>query len=74
MAASSHLRQKFLRPLPSTHSDFLSGSFPESIFFNPTTNDEIIAIAQSLASGKAAGYNNIEIISERLAHVMNLPL
>ena len=61
----------------------LSGSFRESIFFSPTTEDEIITIAQSFASGKAAGYDNIpmsiikesiQIISGPLAHIMNLSI
>ena len=46
--------------LPSfLHKDFLSGSFQVSMFFNPTTKDEIITIAQSLASCKATGFDNI---------------
>ena len=70
--------------LPScSHKDFLSGSFQESIFFNPTTKDEIITIAQSFASGKATGFYNIpmsiikesiQIIAEPLAHIMNLSI
>ena len=50
---------------------------------SPTTEDEIITIAQSFASGKAAGYDNIpmsiikesiQIISGPLAHIMNLSI
>ena len=56
--------------LPScSHKDFLSGSFQESISFNPTTKDEIITIAQSFASGKATGFDNIP-----MAHIMNLSI
>ena len=71
---------KKIQPPPSSHKDFLSGSLRESIFFSPTTEDEIITIAQSFASGKAAGNDNIpmciikesiQIISP-LAHIMNL--
>jgi len=74
---------KKLQPPPSSHKDFLSRSFRESIFFSPTTEDEIITIAQSFAPGKAAGYDNIpmsiikesiQIISEPLAHIMNLSI
>ena len=50
---------KKIQPPPSSHKDFLSGSFRESIFFSPTTEVEIITIAQSFASGKAAGFYNI---------------
>ena len=55
----------------------------ESIFFSPTTEDEIITIAQSFASGKVAGYDNIpmsiikesiRIISGPLAHIMKLSI
>ena len=72
-----------IQPPPCSHKDFLSGAFRESIFFNPTTKDEIITIAQSFASGKAAGYDSIpmsiikesiQIISEPLAHIINLSI
>ena len=33
---------KKIKPPPCSHKDFLSGSFRESIFFSPTTEDEII--------------------------------
>ena len=68
---------------PFSHEDFLSGSFAESIFFNHATKEEIIAIAQSFASNKAAGYDNIlmslikesiQLISEPLAHIINLSI
>ena len=52
---------KKIQPPPCSHKDFLSGSFRESIFFSPTTEDEIITIAESFASGKAAKYNNISM-------------
>ena len=74
---------KKIHPPPSSSKDFLSGSFRESIFFSPTTENEIITIAQSFASGKAAGYDNIpmsiikesiQIISGPLAHIMNLSI
>ena len=74
---------KKIQPPPSSHKDFLCGSFRESIFFSPTTEDEVITIAQSSTSGKAAGYDNIpmsiikesiQIISGPLAHIMNLSI
>jgi len=43
---------KGIQSLPSSYIDY------QSIFFNPTTKDKIIAIAQSFASGKTAGYDN----------------
>ena len=62
---------KKIQPPPSSHKDFLSGSFRESIFFSPTTEDEIITITQSFASGKA---ESIQIISGPLAHIINLSI
>ena len=73
---------KEIQSHPFPHKDFLSGSFAESIFFNPATKEEII-IAQSFASNKAAGYDNIpmslikesiQLISEPLAHIINLSI
>ena len=78
-----NLARKILSPPCQSHKDFLSGAFRESIFFNPTTKDEIITIAQSFASGKAAGYDSIpmsvikesiQVISEPLAHIINLSI
>jgi len=77
----SHARK--IQSPPCSHEDFLSKAFRESIFFNPTTKDEIITIAQSFVSGKAAGYDSIpmfiikesiQIISEPLAHIINLSI
>ena len=62
---------KKIQPPPCSHKDFLSGSFRESIFFSPTTEDEIITITQSFASGKA---ESIQIISGPLAHIINLSI
>ena len=53
-----NLARKIQSP-PCSHKDFLSGTFRDSIFFNPTTKDEIITIAQSFTSGKATGYDSI---------------
>ena len=33
--------------------------FTQSIFFNPTTQDEITEIAKTFLPGKAAGYDQI---------------
>ena len=77
-----NLGRKIQSP-PCSHKDFLSRTFRDSIFFNPTTRDEIITIAQFFTSGKAAGYDSIpmainkesiQIISEPLAHIMNLSI
>ena len=74
---------KEIQSHPFSHKDFLSGSFAESIFFHSATKEEIIAIAKSFASNKAAGYDNIpmslikesiQLISEPLAHIINLSI
>ena len=62
---------------PCSHKDFLSGSFQESIFLNPTTKGEIITIAQSFASDNipmSIIKESIQIIAEPLAHIMNLSI
>ena len=43
----------------ASHRSFLNGSFTQSIFFNPTTQDEIAEIAKTFLPGKAAGYDQI---------------
>ena len=62
---------KKIQPPPCSHKDFLSGSFRESIFFSPATEDEIITITHSFASAKA---DSIQIISGPLAHIINLSI
>ena len=66
-----------------SHRSFLSGSFTQSNFFNPTTKEEITEIAKSFASGKAAGHDqipmsiikqSIRLISEPLTHIINLSI
>ena len=63
--------------------DYLSGSFPNSIFLNPATENKIIKITNSFQSNKAADYDNISmsiikhvasIISEPLTHIINLSI
>ena len=43
----------------ASHRSFLNGSFTQSIFFNPTTQDEIAEIAKTFLPSKAAGYDQI---------------
>lgn len=68
---------------PKSHSSFLSGNFPNSIFLEPVTEQEIIEICTSFRSGTAAGYDNISmsavretisLISAPLTHIINLSL
>ena len=77
-----NLARKIQSP-PCSHKDVLSGTFRDSIFFNPTAKDETITIAQSFTFEKATGYNStpmsiikesIQIISDPLAHIMNLSI
>ena len=67
----------------ASHRSFLNGSFTQSIFFNPTTQDEIAEIAKTFLPGKAAGYNQIPmtvikesilLVSEPLTHIINLSI
>ena len=66
-----------------SHRCFLTGSFTQSIYLNPTTKEEIIEIAKTFISGKAAGYDqipmsiikqSIHLISEPLTHIINLSI
>ena len=65
----------------ASHRSFLNGSFTQSIFFNPTTQDEIAEIAQTFLPGKTASYDQIPmtvikesilLVSELLTHIINL--
>ena len=67
----------------ASHRSFLNGSFTQSIFFNPTTQDEIAEIAKTFLPGKAAGYDQIPmtvikesilLVSEPLTHIINLSI
>ena len=42
----------------ASHRSFLNGSSTQSIFFNPTTQDEIAEIAKTFLPGKAPGYDS----------------
>ena len=42
---------------PNSHQTFLSGNFPNSIFLKLATESEILDIASSFQSGKAAGFD-----------------
>ena len=64
----------------ASHHSFLNGSFTQSIFFNPTTQDEIAEIAKTFLPGKVAGYDQIPmtvikestlLVSEPLTHIIN---
>ena len=66
-----------------SHRQFLSGSYPQSIFFDDVTAIEIIEISKSFQSNKAASYDKIpmsiikriiDIIAEPIAHIINLSI
>ena len=66
-----------------SHRQFLSGCYPQSIFFDDVTAIEIIEISKSFQSNKAAGYDKIpmsiikriiDIIAEPIAHIINLSI
>ena len=70
-----------MKNIKSSHSQrsFLTGSFTQSIYLNPTTKEEIVEIAKTFISGKAAGYDqipmsiikqSIHLISEPLTHIV----
>ena len=46
---------------PTSHRSFLSGNFANSIFFDTTSESEIIEICLNFRSGTAAGYDNVSL-------------
>ena len=66
-----------------SHYSFLFGNFPNLIFLESVTEQEIIETCTSFRSGAAAGYDNVSMsvvrekissISAPLAHIINLSL
>ena len=62
---------------------FLSGSFINSIFLEPTTESEISDICASFRAGTSAGFDQVtmDVVKQTidstigpLTHIMNLPL
>ena len=43
----------------TSYKNFLSGHFPQSMFLNLATQEEIIDTASKFPAGKSAGYDNI---------------
>ena len=64
-------------------SDFLIGDFPNSFFFTPITNSDVINATLSLKDGKSPGHDDIStmvlkkcihIIAPVLTHIFNISL
>ena len=45
----------------SSHTDYLYRNFPQSIFYNLATEEEMINTASSFKPGKAAGHDKISM-------------
>ena len=65
----------------TSHKNSLFGDFPQSMFLNLATQEEIVDIACKFPAGKSSGYDNIPIsiikrsigsISSPLTHIVNL--
>ena len=54
-----NLAMRITSSVTSSHTDYLYRNFPQSIFFNSATEEEIINIASSFKPGKAAGHDKI---------------
>ena len=74
---------KMIPPSTSSFRSFLSGSFINSIFLEPTTEHEISEICASFRAGTSAGSDQVTIdvvkqtinlIIAPLTHIMNLSL
>ena len=68
---------------PNCPQTFLSGNFPNSIFLKLATESEIMEVASSFSSGKAAGFDtiprsiikqSINVISQPLTNIINLSI
>ena len=66
-----------------SHQSYLYGNFPNSIFFESASVEEIISIIGSLRTGTSSSYDNIciwsiknsiNLISKTLTHIVNIPL
>ena len=58
----SNIGPNLANKIPRTnvsHLSFLHGNFQDSIFIDPTTDQEIIRIANNLKSTNTCGYDNI---------------
>ena len=78
-----NLAMRITSTVTSSHTDYLSRNFPQSIFFNSATEEEIINIASSFKPGKAAGHDKISMstikqsihcIATPLTHIINLSI
>ena len=67
----------------TSHNNFLFGDFPQYMFLNLATQEEIVDIACTFPAGKSAGYDNIPMsiikpsignISSPLTHIINLSI
>ena len=67
----------------TSHKNFLFGDFPQYMFLNLATQEEIVDIACTFPAGKSAGYDNIPMsiikqsissISSPLTHIVNLSI
>ena len=74
---------KMIPSSTSSFRSFLSGSFINSIFLEPTTEHEISEICPSFRAGTSAGFDQvtmdvvkqtINLIIAPLTHIMNLSL
>ena len=83
MVTANKFCQYFTNIVTSSHTDYLSRNFPQSIFFNSATEQEIINIASLFKPGKAAGHDKISMptikqsihcIATPLTHIINLSI
>ena len=69
--------------VPISPNSFLSGNYVNTMFFEPSAEQEITEIVYSFTNGVAAGYDNlsvsaikesIELIASPLTHIVNLSI
>ena len=66
---------KNVPPSPRSHLSFLSGNFPNSIFFDSVTHEEITNIVAAFRSNTALGFDKIPMwLLKRSIHLICQPL
>jgi hypothetical protein len=82
----SNIGLNLIKKIPNasvSHTSFLTGNYPNTMFLEPATEQEIINVVKTFRNGVATGYDNIplfvikdniDIIANPLTHLVNLSL
>ena len=82
----SNIGLNLIKKIPNasvSHTSFLTGNYPNTMFLEPATEQEIINVVKTFRNGVATGYDNmplfvikdnVDIIANSLTHLVNLSL